>query len=158
MNDLIRFLEEHFLQIWFVFLAITLFNIVSLWYKRKKRDSIFPNISQGQIIYKENFASGRSYKSLKTKLGNAQNCLSITVTRNELWIAPFFPFSLFAQMYDLEHRIKKEWIREVKETKAFGKRGFIITHLDDKGKKHTFELWPWHSNKFSEALGIPVNR
>ena len=70
-----------------------------------------------QVAFSEWFASGYSHKSWMTRLGGASNCLRITVTADELWIGSFFPFSLFADTYDLEHRIPLGSILHVDQQK-----------------------------------------
>ena len=55
-------------------------------------------------------ASGNSHKSWWTRLGGARNCLRVAVTDSEVWIRPFFPFSLLAGDFDLEHRIPRSSI------------------------------------------------
>ncbi len=56
-----------------------------------------------EIVYQEFFASGASRKNILTKLGGARNCLRLLVTRDFLWVTSWFPFSIIAPVYDLEH-------------------------------------------------------
>lgn len=62
-----------------------------------------PMFRKEEIVYQEFFASGASRKNILTKLGGARNCLRLLVTRDFLWVTSWFPFSIIAPVYDLEH-------------------------------------------------------
>ena len=64
-----------------------------------------PNLAKEDIVYEERFASGASMKNILTKLGGAQYCLRLVVTRDLLWVTSWFPFSVIAAVYDLVHII-----------------------------------------------------
>lgn len=105
MNAIDAFLRQYF----FVLIAIAFIWNLSvfayMWWRRAKQGRKFPPLSQVHVLFREQFASGYSHKSWMTRLGGASNCLTITVTADELWIGTFFPFSILLNTYDLEHRI-----------------------------------------------------
>ena len=149
---MVQFVNEHFFTIWLIFAAwpVGLFSWF-LW-RRHQRGSIFPEVSLQQIRFKESFASGRSHKNWHTRWGYA-NCLKITVTDEELWVVPFFPFSALAELTDLEHRVRKVDITQIKERRQFFIRSFLIDFLDQDGQSHRVQIYPRRWRQFKEALG-----
>ena len=83
-----------------------------LW-RRKVRGPHFPARDEVNILFEERWTSGNSNKSLFTRLGGANNCLRVTVTEEELWITPHFPFNALAARIDLDHRVRREAITQV---------------------------------------------
>ena len=112
VNNLGIFIENNY----WVFLFICLLWLITVlgyqWKKKQNRKSIFPKIPDDEILFKEKNASGCSHRNIFTRLSSARSCLMITITKDELWIMPSFPFNLMAGGYDLEHRIKKELIKK----------------------------------------------
>ncbi|MDH5178170.1 MAG: hypothetical protein OEZ39_02030 [Gammaproteobacteria bacterium] len=119
-----------------VFLVMLLLNIVWLWYFVKKKRIHFPARSSVNILFEEIGASGRSHKSLLTRLGVAKNVLQVTLTDKELWITAPFPFLWIAYYYDGVHRIP---IHAVKEATKNHKRVFVKFQRKDGGPGQ-FEL------------------
>jgi hypothetical protein len=64
-----------------------------------------PSFTQADVVFQEWFASGCSQKNIITKIGGARNCLRLVVTGSFLWVTSWFPFSLIAPLYDMEHVI-----------------------------------------------------
>src|SRR3954462_10588090 len=60
------------------------------------------------VRFAEGWRSGRSHRSLLTRLGGARNCLWVAVTADELRIGPHFQFSLafLVEFYGLEPRVR----------------------------------------------------
>lgn len=117
MNALNDFIRDNFV-FFFAFAVVWNAGVVgyTLW-RRAKRGPKFPKLSQVQIRFREQFASGYSHKSWVTRLGGASNCLVITITADELWITSFFPFNLLLDYYDLEHRMPLHDIVHVEQQK-----------------------------------------
>ena len=122
------------------------------WNEKRKRGPLFPALLDAPILYQENFASGRSHKNVVTRLGGASSCLKLIVTTNELWVTTFFPFTLFADFYDLEHRILKKNIVSVREARGFFGRRLIIEYINLDGQRAEIELIPRRYEKFKQAL------
>jgi hypothetical protein len=158
MNKLIEYIESN----WLVFILIVIsWNILFfgyLWVRKNRKGSIFPQVSEIEILYKEKFASGCSCKNIFTRLGKARYCLTLTITKNELWVVPFFPFNLVSGIYDLEHRIKKDSIKSIKESGFLGIKSFIITYMDEKQKRRTIKISPESSNDFIRILGRNIDK
>src|SRR6516162_9633551 len=97
MQQLLRFLENNFVWLfflWFTWVAI----LFGLRYRRHKRTGIvFPHVPAESIRFDEKAASGYSHRSVLTKYGGAKRCLCVTVTDTEVWIRTVFPVSVFAQ-------------------------------------------------------------
>ena len=87
-------------------------------------------------MFEERWTSGNSHKSLYTRLGGASNCLCVTVTDEELWVAPHFPFSALAAHFDLDHRVRRDAITNVEQD---GKIVRVTFSLDD-GVERTLAL------------------
>jgi len=149
--------KDQILPYFFLFFIIAIiWNIIAfgyLFYKRKKRGSIFPDVSENDIMFSEKTASGRSHKSIFTRYGGANNCLKIIITNEELWITSWFPFSLLIEKFDLEHRIKKDQITDIEQLKKMTKNSFIIHFKTDDNSEKTIELYPKDSNAFAQAIG-----
>lgn len=101
-----QFVLDHFLVIWCTSFACTI--AYGAWQLRKRRihGPHFPDRSGVTVVFEEKWASGRSFKSWFTRFGGANNCLRVTLTSDELWITPHFPFSAFGKTIDLDHRIE----------------------------------------------------
>lgn len=103
MESINKFISENlFLFFAFAFVwTVSVFGLM-LW-RRKQRGLILPKASDSGVVFVERFASGSSHKSWMTRMGGASNCLTIIVTRSQLGVTTFFPFTAFAGTYDLEH-------------------------------------------------------
>jgi hypothetical protein len=115
MRLIFHFIQNNF----FIFLALALIWTIAwmayfLW-RRSRTGPQFPSLDQVTVLFRERFASGASHLTWITRLGGAQNCLSVTLTDSELWITTFFPFTAFAGFYDLEHRIPTIQLRSVQQ-------------------------------------------
>jgi hypothetical protein len=140
MDAILKLVFDNF----FLLFAFALFwNVVGvafmLW-KRKRRGLVLPKVSDPDVVFSERFASGSSHKSWMTRLGGASNCLTVVVTRSQLAITTFFPFTAFAGTYDLEHLIPisditnltpKGRITELEFQKSDGTRRKLSLRLRD---------------------------
>jgi hypothetical protein len=117
MNAINAFLRQHFcvMAAFALVWNVCIFGYMS--WRRAKQGRKFPPLSQVRVLFREQFASGYSHKSWITRFGGASNCLTITVTEDELWIGTFFPFSILLNTYDLEHRIHYSQIVLVEQQK-----------------------------------------
>jgi hypothetical protein len=112
-----------------------------------------PSIQPSDIIYQEWFASGHSRKNILTRLGGARNCLRLVVTKDLLWVTSWFPFSLFAALYDLEHVVPRAQILSVRRSRTFLMPSVLLSFRDVEGAEHTLRLYPCRRNKFLRSLG-----
>jgi hypothetical protein len=147
-----KFLEKHSLQ--FLIFAILWVIIGSgiLWYRRQKRGFVFPKLSADEILFQETTASGNSYKTWHTRLGGANNCLKLVITKDELWITTWFPFTLVADMYDLEHRIPRNKIQSIKKTKVLGRDRLIIDFITSTGTPRKIGITPKALDRFLTTI------
>ena len=111
-----------------------------------------PKFSKQDVVYQEYFASGSSYKNFLTKIGGASNCLRLVVTDKVLWVTSWFPFSLFAALYDLEHVIPIQNLRSVEGTRTLGVQSLLLTYTDGGGKSHTLRIKPKNTAAFLDAV------
>lgn len=100
------------------------------------------------MVFVERFASGNSHKTFLTRLAGASRCLTVIVTGSELAITTFFPFTVFAGFYDLEHVIPRNRIIRIEE------RGAIvdIEFFDPAGSSAKFTLRLGRTGEFLRAL------
>jgi hypothetical protein len=117
-----------------------------------------PKISKEEIAYEEWFASGASLKNILTKLGGARNCLRLVVTGDLLWVTSWFPFSVIAVAYDLEHVISLRSITSVEPIRAFGIDYLLLLYTDDSGRSHRLRLAPKDGEQFLKALKFEASR
>ena len=101
-----------FLIIWTV---ITVFILITSYWKGKKALAIFPNINFVNVIYQDKYASGYSTKSWRTRIGGTRNMLKIVVTDNELWLTCNILLAGIGEYYDLLHKISLENIKKVEK-------------------------------------------
>lgn len=118
-----------------------------LW-RRKNREPHFPDRDEVNILFEEHWTSGNSHKSLFTRLGGADHCLCVTVTDDELWVAPHFPFSAFAAKFDLDHRVHRDTITSVEQN---GKKTRVTFAIED-GDQRTITLRLRNADRFRAAL------
>jgi hypothetical protein len=111
-----------------------------------------PRIQKIDILYQEWFASGRSTKNILTQLGGGNNCVRLVITKDLLWVTSWFPFSIFAPAYDLEHVIPLDWITEVEQKSGFVLKGIRLTYVDADGAAHSLKLVPRNEEGFLRAI------
>jgi hypothetical protein len=121
-------------------------------YFRAVRDR--PRFEASKIIFQEWCASGCSQKNIITKLGGARNCLRLVVTKQFLWVTSWFPFSLIAPFYDMEHVIPLDAIVSVRHSRFVGRSTLLLTYRDSSGESHTLRLLPRKQNDFIMSLGV----
>jgi hypothetical protein len=104
-------------------------------------------------LYRNNFGSGRSLATTLTRIGGARNCLQIVITPDEIVTRTYFPFSIFAGPYDLEHRIDKRDIIGFRESKSFlAGRILTLQYRREDGQSAELELIPKRYEAFRQAL------
>jgi hypothetical protein len=154
MEHLLEFINGNFF-----WLFLFSFVWVSCWfgwfyYKHKKTGIVFPPVPDTGVHYVEGNASGSSHKTLFTRLGGASRCLRVTVTDTEVWIRPYPPFDIFAQMFDMEHRIPRASITSVRPGKTLWVRTLILDYQDQAGQMHRVSLVLRNPDAFLRALGV----
>jgi hypothetical protein len=111
-----------------------------------------PRIQKNDILYQEWFASGCSTKNILTQLCGGNNCVRLVITKDLLWVTSWFPFSLLAPTYDLEHVIPLDWITEVEHERGFLLKGIRLTYVDAYGAAHSLKLVPKNEEGFLRAM------
>jgi len=156
MQPLQNFLNQHFLLLCSLCWTWLIVSFGWRCYRRKRTGMVFPQVRRENIRFRERFASGYSFKTFFTRMGGARNCLRVTVTDAEVLIHPFFPFSVLAEDYDLEHRIPIASITNVQSSPSiFGTR-LLLEYRDHQGRDHRLSLQLRCPNNFLEALGLPT--
>jgi len=154
MDTVHKLIFDNF-AIFFAFCALwTIGGFAWMLWRRKKRN-LFPDEAK-DVVYEERTASGRSHKNWYSKLGGAQNCLRLVITKTELWITPIFPFSALAGTFDLDHRIPLEKISSIDANKIMFKKSLLITYRDPKDEKRVVEVIPKDAEGFEMAPWIQL--
>jgi hypothetical protein len=140
---------------WFSITAtVAMFGWWAWQYIRAVRDR--PRFEAADVVFQEWFASGCSQKNIITKLGGARNCLRLVVTKSFLWVTSWFPFSLIAPFYDMEHVIPLHAIVSVRSSRFVGRSTFLLTYRGVNGEEHTLRLLPRKPNDFIRSLGLNI--
>ena len=138
MNDILVYLNENPVIIFFVFIAVFIFMFSILYVRGKKAEDIFKGLDLSKIQFREKGASGFSSKSLTTKFGGASKALDIIVTDDELCIKGIYsPFTYIGTRVDLTHRIKKRDITKIEEK---GPKVELSFSKSDGGHKITLHI------------------
>ncbi len=101
-----------FLTIWAIG---AVFVLTRLFLSGKKALSIFPDIGEVVVRYRDKTGSGRSMQSWKTKIGGAKNVLDIVVTDKELWLKGMMLFAGVCERFDLLHKVPLANITNVQQ-------------------------------------------
>ena len=115
-----------------------------------------PRFDHQDIILQKRFASGCSQKNFLTKIGGARNCLRLVVTRSFLSVTAWFPFSLIASFYDVEHVIPLSSITSVKRDSFMGRPTFLVTFTTESDAPRTLRLIPKQADAFAQSLGPQI--
>lgn len=136
--------------------TLALFGYIVVRYVAALRNR--PIFAKEEIVYQEFFASGASQKNLITKLGGANNCLRLLVTRDLLWVTSWFPFSVLAATYDLVHVIPLRSISSISPSRHFFSNTLLLSYTDEFGQVHSLRLIPKNPERFLAAVGREPGR
>ncbi|MGB8354711.1 MAG: hypothetical protein WCD79_12530 [Chthoniobacteraceae bacterium] len=112
-----------------------------------------PHLNKTDIVFQEWTASGCSQKNFITKMGGGRNCVRIVITKEILWVTSWFPFSLFAPFYDMEHVIPLSSITSICRSTRFWCNSLLLSYKDVNGCDHTLRLIPKRPDDFLKSLG-----
>jgi len=103
----------------------------SILLRRRAGKPIFPRNPE-DARFSERGCSGRSHRTLLTRIAGASRCLLVAVTDEQLIVCPSFPFNLMflPECYDLEHVIPAAAIREVEDQHGLFRRSIIVSFDD----------------------------
>jgi hypothetical protein len=154
MQPLQDFLQHNFIWL-FLFCFVWVFVAFGfLYYRHKRTGIVFPHVPPESMRFEERAASGCSYRTVFTKLGGAGNCLQVTVTDTEVWTRTFFPFSVLARQFDLEHRIPRASITSVQPKQSAFVRTILLDYRDERGQTHRLSLALKRPDDFLRALSL----
>ncbi len=107
----IRDLFLIFIAVWSILAIFAIIKYTRIY--RSKVGRVFPPKDPKEVLYEEYSVSGRSMKSLYTRLGGANNCLRLVVGVEKFWVTVMSPFNLIGNQFDLEHEISYKDITEL---------------------------------------------
>ena len=150
VEEIIAYLESNpdiFFALWVGALLVTL---AFFFLGGRKAEERFQGLDQQTIRFRERGASGRSHKSLVTKLAGANKVLDVIVTGSELWIKGIWPaFTYIGTKYDLSHRVPLD---RVGPARIDGSSVFLKLR-DEFGAESDIELRLRNPNEFISAIG-----
>jgi len=151
---------QHFLEAnvgLFAALGLAWFTLMvglSIVRRRRKGKPLYPKKPANAVFF-ESGAAGHSQKDFKSRLGGASRCLMVAVTPEELQVVPNFPFNLMflPEIYDLEHKIRREDVISVTEEKSalLGDKATVVFRVPT-GEQRTIVLRLKHTADFLQAL------
>jgi hypothetical protein len=153
MQWLQQFIQNNFLLIWAAAVAWSVAAMAFMLWRRSRRGPHFPDRDDVHVLFEETWTSGRSYKTLFTRLGWANNCLRVIVTGDELWIAPHLPFSAMAWQFDLDHRIRRDAIKSIEQNG----RKVTIEFAVEEAQTRKVELKLRNPDEFLSAMESPIS-
>jgi hypothetical protein len=98
-------------------------------YLKARRNPLFPIIDEKEFIFREHRASGYSNKSLLSKIYSSNGCLTVRVTKTELWISIPNIIALFSKTTDMNHRVRLMDITELRHDKKY--RVYVSFHTEE---------------------------
>lgn len=127
-----------FLLLFSLVTLVVIARLVYMFWRHHQTATQFPERSQVNILFEERWASGHSDKSFFTRMGGANNCLHITLTDQELWVAVHSPFSALASQIDLHHRIMLDAVTNIEQNGKWVHMTFMLEAGD--GRKISLRL------------------
>lgn len=154
MEQFDTFFRQHFFTLFFFALVWVIGNSAWRFYRHRQRGISFPPLKSVHVRFHEGAASGNSDKNSFSRMGGARRCLRVTVTDDEVWVRPFFPFNLITES-DLEHRIPVSSITfaQLADSKL-GRRVLLNFRLPD-GDSRRLSLDLREPDHFLAALSLP---
>ena len=155
MHNIITIVQNHFLFFYASGLAwVSLWMAASVIYRKSRGKPLFPR-RPIDTVFSESWASGHSNRNLWTKLGGASRCLRVFVTRDTVFVSPFFPFNLMflPEVYDLEYCIPIQRIRSAEQNKRWLVKTVRIEFSNVAGELRSVELRLKNPVAFLQALG-----
>lgn len=125
--------QQLFLLVWFI-IVITLLTI--MYIRGRKALEIFPNLDSVSLLFREKGVSGKSNKSILTKLGGANNILDVILTKDELWVRCPLLFAGFGKTYDLLHKVK---LNSIHSAELIG-NNVVVAFKAENGFETTLDL------------------
>ena len=152
IRRILEAIESHFVLFWWACVAWAASMFAAKYYWHKSRGRFLKDPPDSEIIYKESWASGRSMKSFRTRLGGASNCLKLMLTSDNLLITPVFPFSILGPELDLIHAIPIESIVSLDHDAAFFRKPLRIRFRNEDGTEGEVEVISRKPQEFEAAI------
>jgi hypothetical protein len=110
------------------FIWIATVFLVSILYRLRSGKQLFPRVP-ANATFSEAWTSGRSLKSVLSRIGGARNCLLVYIAGGTLTVTPIFPFNLMflPEIFGLEFSVPVTKIGVQQLDGIFGKRLRIST-------------------------------
>jgi hypothetical protein len=154
VSHLAAFLEANFALLFTICLAWVVLVVIASAIYRTSRGKPVLTQPPHEPVFLERWTSGRSLRSVLTRLGGARNCLLVAVTREALVIRPHFPFTLLflPEIYGLEWTIPRSSIQRVAQVEGLIGRRLLVEFKSGGGDIERVELILRDSEQFRQAL------
>jgi hypothetical protein len=150
----VEFVHKHFSFIYSLALAWVIVVAVASVLSRKRKGKLIFRPKFAQALFTDQWRSGRSFKSLLSRIGGARNCLWIAVADGELWVGLHFPFNLMfmPEWSGLEYRLRGIDILSVEQPLSSGSGKVLIRYRNATGKEEAFEITVRNVEAFNRAI------
>ena len=122
-------------------------------YIKRMRNHPFPERKLGGFVFQEKRASGNSDTDFKSRYGGASNCLTVTVTHDELLLWTPDVMAAVSERIDLECRVA---LADIESVNQRPKRVVEVRHRLADGSLRTLTLQLKGVDHFVKALGHEV--
>jgi len=133
-----------------IFIPILAFSLVAIGYYGVNKLILkkYPPVDAGEVVFREDNASGYAHDSFITRAGEARGVLSVIVTRDELRLQTPWFFAWAAAIYQQLHRIP---LTDIDSVEAVNERYTLIKYRIGGGYKR-FSVRLRQSDAFRKAM------
>lgn len=145
MKTFFDFLESYFMIIWLIGVC-AIFAI--FFFGGKKAMRLFESVDKSDVVYYKTGFSGKSDKSIITKMGGGSKVIHVQLTSNEFILRTTFFVAHAAKMADLLHRVPYSKINNIQLEGRKLKVSFYV----ESGKTRTIELVSKSNQELKQEL------
>ena len=145
MQTVLQFLENYFVIIWLVAVCAILGFLVL---GGKKAMKMFDSVDKDDIVYLKTGFSGKSDKSVLTKMGGGSKVVHVQLTSNEFILKTNTFMAHAAKMADLLHRVPYSKIKSIR----LDGRKLKISFSVSSGEIRTIDLISKHNQELKQML------
>ena len=156
MGGIVNFLQRNFAVLIALAIGWIFFVVIASALYRRVRGKYLLLHKPTDLTFSEDWTSGSSLQSSRTRLGGARNCLFVGVNSQSVYVLPHFPFNLMflPEIFGLEYIIPRNRIRQVaSESSAFGNT-VRVAFTTDTGATNAVALRLRHPEQFMQAVGV----
>jgi hypothetical protein len=149
--ELMRQFHDHLY--WYIQGFFLLMLVISVLYRIQKGKPLHHR-NPDESLFAERLVSGTSFRTWFSRIGGARRSLVVALTPEHLIVRPIFPFTLLfiPELFGLENTIPLTHLREVKDSRLWGRDGVEITFENTGGAPERLWLRLRRREAFYHAL------